>query len=49
MSMATIRLQGVLGGSHGRLWRSVGMAGFAFFFIKGLLWVLLPLAWYVMK
>jgi hypothetical protein len=49
MSMATIRLQGAPGSGHGRLWRSLGMAGFAFFFIKGLLWLLLPLAWYVMK
>ncbi|WP_455379200.1 hypothetical protein [Petrachloros mirabilis] len=49
MSMAAMRLHEALGRLNGKFWRSAGMAGFAFFFIKGLLWLLFPLTWYVMK
>lgn len=48
MSLATIKLHREAVGS-GRFWRSAGMAGVAFFFLKGLFWLLLPLAWYVTK
>jgi hypothetical protein len=50
MSMTPIKLHGWPCWTSGaRLWRSAGMTGLAFFFIKGLLWMLLPLAWYAMK
>lgn len=50
MSVASIRLHGRPGWISGaRLWRSAGMVGFAFFFIKGMLWLLVPLAWYVVN
>jgi len=30
-----------------RIWKRLGMAGFAFFLLKGLLWLLIPLLIYV--
>jgi len=50
MSIAPIRLHGWPGWTgSARLWRCAGMTGFAFFFIKGLLWLLIPIAWYVIN
>ncbi|WP_455388444.1 hypothetical protein [Petrachloros mirabilis] len=50
MSMASIRLHEWPDWTGGtRRWRYAGMAGFAFFFVKGLLWLLVPLAWYAIN
>ena len=50
MSMASIRAHGWQGRTDAKiLWRRAGLAGFAFFFVKGLVWLLAPLAWYVIR
>ena len=50
MNAASIRLHGRPGWiSHGKLWQSAGLVGLAFFLIKGMRWLLIPLAWYVAK
>ena len=50
MSITSVRLHGWPGWTgSARLWRYTGMAGFAFFLIKGLLWLLIPLAWYAIN
>jgi hypothetical protein len=39
----------IIAGNQSSLFRKFGMAGFAFFFIKGMLWVLAPFvfAWFI--
>lgn len=50
MSIASIRAHRASNWiGNTKLWRCAGTAGFAFFFIKGLLWLLVPLTWYAMK
>jgi hypothetical protein len=34
--------------AQGSLWKRLGLAGFVFFLLKGLLWLLVPVAMYLM-
>ena len=48
MNMASIKSHAWPGSTAGTtLWRRVGLVGFTFFFLKGMLWLLLPLGLYV--
>jgi hypothetical protein len=38
----------VIGTVQGPLWKRLGMAGFIFFLVKGLVWLVVPVVMYLM-
>ena len=38
----------VIGIVHGSFWKRLGMAGFTFFLVKGLVWLAVPVVMYLM-